>query len=402
MRKRSVSFYAKNEEEFERIYEKRKSLIERRNSRFSPFTKKNNSPSKEKKYNCFDDLEIDELGVNSCFQLTQKEENAEEAEISLMNKLGNLNLSIKKKDKNMFYDNFCSKNILKCEEDDISFKKKSWQSEGKKDSSEYLNKLKLKTLKKDSNTFGYEFYKKYKSNRSNTFDEIYNLENGKNLDEESVLSYINSSDILSQNVDITQDILKFLVMGSENSGKSYFISKLFNEEIKKENEKFCIMDIRKKNIKLLGNYIRLELLDTNSILANTEMINVYYKISDGMIMIIDSQNPLSATYIYDLIEKMKYKIFDNKYSLLILSITKTNDLLNENARKNFDETNIIISKIENEFEYKVNNVEFDNKDYFFDVINRFLSLAYLKKERKNKKKKNWDEIRKLRAQRGSN
>ena len=74
MRKRSVSFYAKNEEEFERIYEKRKSLIERRNSRFSPFTKKNNSPSKEKKYNCFDDLEIDELGVNSCFQLTQKEE----------------------------------------------------------------------------------------------------------------------------------------------------------------------------------------------------------------------------------------------------------------------------------------------------------------------------------------
>ena len=162
------------------------------------------------------------------------------------------------------------------------------------------------------------------------------------------------------------------------------------------------MDIRKKNIKLLGNYIRLELLDTNSILANTEMINVYYKISDGMIMIIDSQNPLSATYIYDLIEKMKYKIFDNKYSLLILSITKTNDLLNENARKNFDETNIIISKIENEFEYKVNNVEFDNKDYFFDVINRFLSLAYLKKERKNKKKKNWDEIRKLRAQRGSN
>ena len=127
-----------------------------------------------------------------------------------------------------------------------------------------------------------------------------------------------------------------------------------------------------------------------------------FKISDGMIMIIDSQNPLSATYIYDLIEKMKYKIFDYKYNLLILSITKPSDLLSENARKNFDETNIIISKIENEFEYKVNNVEFDNKDYFFDVINRFLSLAYLKKERKNKKKKNWDEIRKLRAQRGSN
>ena len=318
-----------------------------------------------------------------------------------MNKLGNLNLSIKKKDKNMFYDNFCSKNILKCEEDDISFKKKSWQSEGKKDSSEYLNKLKLKTLKKDSNTFGYEFYKKYKSNRSNTFDEIYNLENGKNLDEESVLSYINSSDILSQNVDITQDILKFLVMGSENSGKSYFISKLFNEEIKKENEKFCIMDIRKKNIKLLGNYIRLELLDTNSILANTEMINVYFKISDGMIMIIDSQNPLSATYIYDLIQKMKYKIFDNKYNLLILCISKNIENFDENARKNFDETNMIVSQIENEFEYKVINIDLDNRDFFIDVVNRFLSLSYLKKDRKKNTNKNWEEIRKLRTNRGS-
>ena len=401
MRKRSVSFYAKNEEEFERIFDRKKSLLERRHSRFSPFTKRNPLNEKEKTYSYFDDLEIDELGVNSCFQITQKEENAEEAELSLMNKLGNLNLSIKKKDKNMFYDNFCSKNLLKGEEDDI-FQKKSWQSEGKKDSSEYLNILKTKNNNNDINNFGYDFNTKNKNNRSNTFDGIYNLENGKNLDEESIISYINSSVFLSQNVDITQDILKFLVMGSENSGKSYFISKLFNEEIKKENEKFCIMDIRKKNIKLLGNYIRLELLDTNSILANTEMINVYYKISDGMIMIINSQNPLSATYIYDLIEKMKYKIFDYKYNLLILSITKPSDLLSENARKNFDETNIIISKIENEFEYKVINVEFDNKDYFFDVINRFLSLAYLKKERKNKKKKNWDEIRKLRAQRGSN
>ena len=149
MRKRSVSFYAKNEEEFERIFDRKKSLLERRHSRFSPFTKRNPLNEKEKTYSYFDDLEIDELGVNSCFQITQKEENAEEAELNLMNKLGNLNLSIKKKDKNMFYDNFCSKNLLKGEEDDI-FQKKSWQSEGKKDSSEYLNVLTPVTISKDN------------------------------------------------------------------------------------------------------------------------------------------------------------------------------------------------------------------------------------------------------------
>ena len=404
MRKRSVSFYAKTEEEFQRTFDRKKSLMERKNKRIFPYNKKNNSSSpnqKEKKtYTPYDDLELDELGVNSSFQITQKEEDAEEAEISLMNKFSNLNLSIKNKDKNMFYENLCSKNILKGEEDEISFQKKSWESEGKKDNNEYLNKLKIRTLMGNNNFDSIKLYKQIK-NRSNTFDEIFNLENGKNLDEESIISFINSSDFLSQNIDITQDILKFLVMGSENSGKSYFISKLFNEEIKKENEKFCIMDIRKKNIKLLGNYIRLELLDTSSILANTEMINVYFKISDGMIMIIDSQNPLSAKYIYDLIQKMKYKIFDNKYNLLILCISKNIENFDENARKNFDETNMIVSQIENEFEYKVINIDLDNRDFFIDVVNRFLSLSYLKKDRKKNTNKNWEEIRKLRTNRGS-
>ena len=404
MRKRSVSFYAKTEEEFQKTFDRKKSLMERKNKRIFPYNKKNNSSSpnqKEKKtYTPYDDLELDELGVNSSFQITQKEEDAEEAEISLMNKFSNLNLSIKNKDKNMFYENLCSKNILKGEEDEISFQKKSWESEGKKDNNEYLNKLKIRTLMGNNNFDSIKLYKQIK-NRSNTFDEIFNLENGKNLDEESIISFINSSDFLSQNIDITQDILKFLVMGSENSGKSYFISKLFNEEIKKENGKFCIMDIRKKNIKLLGNYIRLELLDTSSILANTEMINVYFKISDGMIMIIDSQNPLSAKYIYDLIQKMKYKIFDNKYNLLILCISKNIENFDENARKNFDETNMIVSQIENEFEYKVINIDLDNRDFFIDVVNRFLSLSYLKKDRKKNTNKNWEEIRKLRTNRGS-
>jgi len=62
---------------------------------------------------------------------------------------------------------------------------------------------------------------------------------------------------------------------------------------------------------------------------------------------------------------------------------------------------MIVSQIETEFEYKVINVELDNRDFFLDIINRFLSLTYLKKERKNKKNKKWEEIRKIRSNRGS-
>jgi hypothetical protein len=98
---------------------------------------------------------------------------------------------------------------------------------------------------------------------------------------------------------------------------------------------------------------------------------------------------------------MKYKIFDNKYNLLILCISKKIENFDENARKNFDETNMIVSQIENEFEYKVINIDLDNRDFFIDVVNRFLSLSYLKKDRKKNTNKNWEEIRKLRTNRGS-
>ena len=96
-------------------------------------------------------------------------------------------------------------------------------------------------------------------------------------------------------------------MGASKSGKSYFISKVLDEKNKETKQYSGNLVFKKKNIKLLGNYIRLELLDTNSELSNSNMIDVYYKISDGMIMIIDNENINSAIYINELLEKMKYE-----------------------------------------------------------------------------------------------
>ena len=71
MRKRSLSFYAKNEDEYNKIYKKKKTLMERKSERKSHSNKKtkenfNNNYNNNlvNKYKSFDELELDELGVN--------------------------------------------------------------------------------------------------------------------------------------------------------------------------------------------------------------------------------------------------------------------------------------------------------------------------------------------------
>ena len=176
-------------------------------------------------------------------------------------------------------------------------------------------------------------------------------------------------------------------MGASKSGKSYFISKVLDEKNKETKQYSGNLVFRKKNIKLLGNYIRLELLDTNSELSNSNMFDVYYKISDGMIMIIDNENINSAIYINELLEKMKYEFDQNdKYNLLFLLIIKNNDNLNNNNIQ-LSEIKNIISKIENEYNYHFKYIDLEDNEKFNNIINKFFSISYLKKGWNKKIKK---------------
>ena len=105
MRKRSESFYAKNSDEFEQIYNKRRSLYERRKSRLNSIENTINISKQLKNFPAYDDLEIDELGVNSTFQITTKEDSSEdekEEENNLLNNIENLNLSLKQNNDKCF------------------------------------------------------------------------------------------------------------------------------------------------------------------------------------------------------------------------------------------------------------------------------------------------------------
>ena len=401
MRKRSLSFYAKNEDEYNKIYNRKKTLMERKSERKSHSNKKtkenfNNNYNNNlvNKYKSFDELELDELGVNSTFQITTIEESMEDAEKIIFEKLDNLNLSLKSKNKNMFFENLFqfSKNIVNSEKNNSNFLKNQIDFQLKKEDNN--NNIENNNFKNNKETNKNIIKEKLK--RSKTFDTLNEIEENyfekENINQnENIYSYIQSNNFLSQNIDYTDETLKFLVMGSENCGKSYFISKLFMENNnihEKMSPKFSSFEIRKKNIKLLGHYIKLELLDTQSSLSKTQMLNVYFKICDGMISIIDFEKVKSAEFILDLYEKKKYEIDINYKNNIILCI-KNNINKIENNKNNLIVK--ILKKIEDNFDVKINYINFDNISHFHNVLNKYFSITYLKKDifnTKRKKKKN--------------
>ena len=182
MRKRSESFYAKNDDEFTEVYKRRSSLYERRKTRMSSSELNNLNINVQIKNNfpSYDDLELDELGVNSTFQITTIETSSEdekEEENNLLNNIENLNLSLKAKNTKMFYEHLSkiTKNI---------FEKK-----------EILIKKNL-----TNNNLIYKPDKIIKLIRSKTFNDNDNEFYLENFDKEKVLPMINGNEFLSNNI----------------------------------------------------------------------------------------------------------------------------------------------------------------------------------------------------------
>ena len=252
-------------------------------------------------------------------------------------------------------------------------------------------------------------------------DNNYRKEGEENENENSksqnktLQNFISKNEFLSKNIDFVDEHLKFLITGSDIKSKHLFLNQLLNEKWNYDET----FNICKKVIKLLGDYIKLELYEEECNLCYSHMLNTYIDFQDGVILIINMNIPFSANYIYDIIEKLKYKInkdkrhfnailfcfeiievedlksveFDKEESIKKNNINNINNL-NLNNNNNINESKEIIDKIIKDFELKPNYITFytnkkgdclKNKKFGL-VINKFLSLAYLKKERKRKNK----------------
>ena len=243
-----------------------------------------------------------------------------------------------------------------------------------------------------------------KSNRKYTFDiKAFIPNSGDNKDEgnkdsdqlKALQNFISNNEFLSKNIDYVDEHLKFLISGTDALSKKIFLNQLLNTKINHEEHTSESINITKKVIKLLGDYIKLELYEENCNLCYSHMLLTYVDFSDGIILIINSENTSSAKYIYDVIDKLKYKI--NKDRRHFSTILMCFHIIKEDKKEiqnilDLKEINHdiydILNKIYEDFEISpnyinidLNNHKFKNEKFKF-IINKFLSLSYLKKERK--------------------
>ena len=232
-------------------------------------------------------------------------------------------------------------------------------------------------------------------------------DNSNPIQNKTLQNFISKNEFLSKNIDYVDEHLKFLITGSDIQTKHLFLNHLLNEKSNYEDNIYESFNIIKKVIKLLGDFIKLELYEEDCSLCYNNMLKTYVDFSDGVILIINMNIPTSANYIYDIIDKLKYKIDKDKrhfnvillcFELISVDNNDKNFNIDINNKQNINNDNInqskeIINKIVKEFDIKPNYINFyiNNKENclknekFELVINKFLSLAYLKKERKRKK-----------------
>ncbi len=90
--------------------------------------------------------------------------------------------------------------------------------------------------------------------------------------ENSHKSSILNDPILSKNINIIDEVMKFMIIGDVEVGKSYFIDKCINSNSgKKPYVPTSSFGIKKKNIRLLDKHIQIEFWDTNSEILNSEI-----------------------------------------------------------------------------------------------------------------------------------
>ena len=298
-----------------------------------------------------------------------------------------------------------SDDIIKEDNEDLDMKKEN--SSNSYDNSE--DEFEIKSDKSSENQLKKDDIRKRKFTFDiNTFipNSSDNKDEGdKNLDQYKALqNFISNNEFLSKNIDYVDEHLKFLITGSDIISKQLFLNALLNINSKNDDNNLESINIIKKVIKLLGDYIKLELYEENCNLCYSHMLQTYVDFSDGIIFILNLNDEKSAKYIYDIIDKLKYKINKDKrhFNTVLLCFNIIEEDNKKDVKNDDDnqieinsETYIIIDKIFNEFDIKpnyitinINNNEVIKNDKFELVINKFLSLAYLKKERKRKPKDN--------------
>jgi hypothetical protein len=236
MRKRSRSFYAKTKEEFDELSKSEdqenteSNQIPRKRSKISLLIEDDDDLSASDKIPV-EKIYEDQLGITNTFTMTENNLSMEDEETLLLNSLENLNISYKKRDKEQFLENVS--NFY------------------------YSSKDRLKM----DLTTAYSYQSENKICRSFTQDSL----NIMDFDELtlSLDNPITTDPMLTQNIKLTDEVMKIILIGDDCVGKTLLIEKLINAGKGCDITHTGSLEIKKKRIKLLERILTLEFWDTN-------------------------------------------------------------------------------------------------------------------------------------------
>lgn len=309
------------------------------------------------------------LGTDRVFNILEKEKTLEELEqideANLMNRLDDMNMSFKNKNK---------KNFLIAVSDLLSENTKTFNFLHKSKRSFSFDSIENISLNINLQEYGLDSF--------NSISSGLNFTNSINSSMSTNFSNYTIENILKQNLIVTDRIIKLIIVGDKAVGKTLFAKKLFNCNIDKNYEPTQSLEIKKGAVYINDTPILLELWDTNSNIVNSHLIKTYYKICNGFILICDVSNIDSIKFIEKQIENI-INFSSNTYNIHLMANIK-NDC---NTDQYFFNLNYLSNLVEN-INIKVNYINLDEFSVERDIpLCKFINNTNLKNKRKKSNKR---------------
>jgi GTPase SAR1 family protein len=268
-----------------------------------------------------------------------------------------------------------------------------------KDTNKFLNSL--TSLSKDTN---FNFYNKHYFNENNltrpfSFNSIDNFNFDFNVINNNSQSYSNVStneaeneaivsEIIMQNLEIFEDVIKVMVIGDKCSGKSLLVSKLLSRGkmnyIPTKN-----LEIYNRLFKHFGRFIRLELFDTCAKILSDSLMKIYYKLSHGFILICNEEIS-SVKFVEAQVEYIMNSYGLDKKIMIVCNERKKcgNNVVNDNLYHNY------LKQISENFDVKVCFMDINEISIDDIAFEKFFNQILINKNKENSFKGKQNHVKK--------
>jgi hypothetical protein len=152
--------------------------------------------------------------------------------------------------------------------------------------------------------------------------------------------------IIKQNLVLSEEVVKLILIGDKAVGKSLFINRMINETDNSIIDKYIptsCLEIQKHLFKILGKNLKVEFIDTNVFILNSNIIQTYLKISHGFVLICDVARRESIKLIEKMLDYIIPNSLINQNIHIIANIRDETDL--NQYQMNLEYLNALAEKI---------------------------------------------------------